>query len=456
MPNMTIQPSVPQYQGLEWITADLPHDLCNWLDDPQHGWFVDDDSAESLSHELLTLADPSVWQWPDRLVVFLTDLHADAEALSSSLVASGLFIRQGARPIEIQPAPYAPPFEIIIGGDCFDKGPANLPLLRLIRQLIDWQIPLTLLSGNHDLRLQLAVQTLNTPNCARNGHFLLRLGSKVMPLCVELLNEYPLSEDERALLPSEAECKARLLLSDDWSERFETAAQSSLSAVQIRTELSRLDARKQRFFQAAQNAQLSLQQVYAALERWQQLFLQPEGEFHWFIARQQLLCRRGSFVFLHAGCDDVMAKRLVQQNTAELNHDFQLARQGEAFSLYFSALGNMLRTKYRAQDPILSIDSRQSLHHAGIHAFVHGHRNLHHGQRITFRANMLHFECDATLNQVSRQEQQLKGDGAAVTLFYPQGWVVGISSDYAAAKYFEPSQLKGIAAKLHEISQQGA
>lgn len=450
------QPDLPTYQGQDWLGASLPQHSCSWLDATDYGWLIDRKSDASLADELEKLADPSIWQWPEKLILFLTDLHADAEALSASLVASGLFIRWGSKASDLYLDPAAPPFEIIIGGDCLDKGPANLPLLRLIRQLMDWQIPLTLLSGNHDLRLQLAIQTLEAPNCSRNGHFLLRLGSKVMPFCVELLSEYPLSQEELSNLPSEDECRRILLPDQDWPERFRKAAKEHLSPIQIDTELSRLEARKQRFFRAAALHHLSLQQIYAALKRWQQAFLAPDGEFHWFIEHQQLLCRRGSFVFLHAGCDDAMALRLAKDGSELLNHEFQIARQGEAFSLYFGALGNMLRTKYRSQDPRLTVASRNALHHSGIHALVHGHRNLHHGQRITFRANMLHFECDATLNQVSRQEEQLSGMGVAVTLFYPQGWVVGISSDYPSAKSFTPLQLKELAKDLYAIQQHEA
>ena len=441
MPKHNWIPTLPNYQGDEWINPFLPTTISNWLDIRQYGWVIDGEVDNAFVKELTLLAKLDHWQWPSDLVVFVTDLHADAAAFSASLVASGLFARHGPQPDQITMVTDAPSFEIIIGGDCLDKGPANLPLLRLIRQLLDQEIRITLLSGNHDLRLQLAVNTLRTPNCNLNRHFLIRLGSKVMPLCVELLTEYPLTAEEIACLPTEAECLDRLLPSDEWPLHFRKEASPYLTTRQIHTELSRLTSRKQRFFRAAEKAQLSMQQIFAALERWRQLFLEPNGEFHWFIAHQQLACRRGSFVFLHAGCDDVMANRLAIEGLDSLNEEYRNARQGDAFHLYFSALGNMLRTKYRLQDPSLSPESRQALHQAGIHAFVHGHRNLHHGQRITFRANMLHFECDTTLNRVSRQEEGLLGHGAAVTLLDPQGWVMGISSDYESAKYFTPEHL---------------
>ena len=444
-----ILPNLPEYQGRNWVKATLPNTPCDWLAQDNNGWILDPSSNAELIDQLNRLSHEQAWSWPDRTILFITDLHADAEAFASSLVASGLFTRYGESPNDITLIDHPPPFELIIGGDCLDKGPANLPLLRLLRQLLDQQIPITLLSGNHDLRLQLAINTLKTPDCPLNAHFLIRLGSKVMPFCVELLSEYPLSSAEKATLPSDEYCAQRLLPSHDWHIAFSQAAKPYLSDSQIDTEISRLASRKQRFFNAAQAAHLSMQDIYAALLRWRQLFLEPQGEFYWFTQQQQLLCRRGSFIFLHAGCDDVMVKRLTTEGVDVLNHEFSQARQGDAFQLYFSHLGNMLRTKYRRQDPALRSDSRQALYQAGIHAFVHGHRNLHQGQRITFRANMMHVECDATLNQVSRREEGLSGLGAAVTLFYPEGWMVGISSDFPQAKYFHPRQLNRLANRLH-------
>lgn len=445
----TSSPTAPEYTGHEWLKARLPTQLTPWLDDHGKSWHQAASSDKTtLTQALDYLSNPSHWHWPERLVLFLTDLHADAEAFSASLVASGVFARNGPAPSDLSLKLPVDRFEIILGGDCLDKGPSNLQLLRLIRHLLDSQVQLTLLSGNHDLRLQLAIQSLDNPNCPRNGHFLLRLGSKVMPLCVELLNQYPLTAAEQARLPDELSCQMRLMPAADWPDHFRKGAAGTLSPAQIELELERLTSRKQRFFAAARQAGLSYQQIYAAMLRWKQLFLQPDGEFHWFIQQQQLLCRRGSFLFVHAGCDDTAARRLIKQDCDGLNQAFQEARQGEAFALYFGPLGNMLRTKYRQQDPALSTTSSQGLVSSGIHALVHGHRNLHHGQRITFRANMLHFECDSTLNRTTRKLEGLSGEGAAVTLIHPQGYIMGISSDYPSIKLFRPDSLQSITTQL--------
>lgn len=446
----TSSPQAPEYTGQEWLNPHLPTQLTPWLEGADGvSWHQSPSSGKAeLTNALHYLSNPEIWRWPERLVLFFTDLHADAEAFSASLVASGVFSRYGPQPSDLKLKLPVDQFEIILGGDCLDKGPSNLKLLSLIRHLLDKHVQLTLLSGNHDLRLQLAIQSLGNSNCPRNGHFLLRLGSKVMTLCVELLNQYPLTAAELSKLPDESSCETQIMPAADWPDQFRKGATDTLSPAQIELELERLTSRKQRFYAAARQARLTFQQIYAAMQRWQQLFLEPKGEFHWFIQRQQLLCQRGSFLFVHAGCDDAIARQLVEQNCDSLNQAFQKARQGEAFALYFGPLGNMLRTKYRQQDPPLSTTASQGLVSAGIHALVHGHRNLHHGQRITFRANMIHFECDSTLNSTSRALEGLPGAGAAVTLIHSQGCVMGISSDYPTIKLFQPDSLKTITTRL--------
>jgi hypothetical protein len=73
----------------------------------------------------------------------------------------------------------------------------------------------------------------------------------------------------------------------------------------------------------------------------------------------------------------------------------------------------------------------------GIHAVVHGHLNLHHGQRIVLRRGIVNFECDTTLDRNSRAKEGLSGHGVAVTIIEPDGQVIGISGDYPYKKIFE-------------------
>jgi hypothetical protein len=77
----------------------------------------------------------------------------------------------------------------------------------------------------------------------------------------------------------------------------------------------------------------------------------------------------------------------------------------------------------------------------GIHAIVHGHRNLLHGQRIMLRKGMVHFECDTSLDRATRKREGLTGHGAAATIFRPEGVVLGISADHPYIKVFDPRSL---------------
>jgi hypothetical protein len=80
-------------------------------------------------------------------------------------------------------------------------------------------------------------------------------------------------------------------------------------------------------------------------------------------------------------------------------------------------------------------------HDSGIHAIVQGHRNLFHGQRIALRKSLVNFECDITMDRNTRIKEGLKGHGAGVTVVHPDGWVMGISTDYPRAKIFQPDVL---------------
>ncbi len=55
------------------------------------------------------------------------------------------------------------------------------------------------------------------------------------------------------------------------------------------------------------------------------------------------------------------------------------------------------------------------------------------------RKGMLNFECDSTIDRGSRKKENMQGRGAAVTIFKPEGVVVGISTDYPRIKVFAPS-----------------
>jgi len=77
---------------------------------------------------------------------FFADLHADRRALLNSLEYcdddSALYL---------------------IGGDCLDKGPSNLALLREIKKLSE-KVQVRFIAGNHDLRMLMALQNWDDQN----------------------------------------------------------------------------------------------------------------------------------------------------------------------------------------------------------------------------------------------------------------------------------------------------
>lgn len=77
---------------------------------------------------------------------FFADLHADRRALLNSLEycddSSALYL---------------------IGGDCLDKGPSNLNLLRELKKLSE-KVQVRLIAGNHDLRMLMALQNWKDQN----------------------------------------------------------------------------------------------------------------------------------------------------------------------------------------------------------------------------------------------------------------------------------------------------
>lgn len=50
---------------------------------------------------------------------------------------------------------------------------------------------------------------------------------------------------------------------------------------------------------------------------------------------------------------------------------------------------------------------------------------------------MLNFECDVTLDIGSRSREGLKGRGGGATVIHPDGYILGISSDYDRIKVFD-------------------
>ena len=168
--------------------------------------------------------------------------------------------------------------------------------------------------------------------------------------------------------------------------------------------------------------------------------MDPGAPHRWLLDRMQLAHRDGSFAFVHAGLDDTMSHWIRSDGIGGVNQRFRKTLFDHPFELYNGSIGNVFRTKYRDLDLKLSDSGLRVLHGEGIYAIVHGHRNVQVGQRLMFRAGMLNFECDASVDRNTRRIEGLAGPGGAATLLKTDGRVLGISTDHPAIKIFDPKQ----------------
>lgn len=376
------------------------------------------------------------WQWPQRTHYFITDLHGDADAFIASLVATGVVHKNGPDDRDLRLSSKGKKGCFLIGGDCFDKGPSTLRLLRIIKMVIDQGAELILLAGNHDIRMLLGIRSIQLDPDPRTDHFFIRMGPKMIPFLQEISQQYLQGKNALRGIPAKRECRRILYPPKHWFREFPKQAVWVMPESAVQKEMERLRSKIIQFEQESLQAGLTPRMAYAAAMCWERLFLHPDGEFYWFYQRMQLCYRSGSFLFVHAGVDDQIAATLEQKGWKYLNRKFRKQMMGDPFKLYYGAFANIIRTKYRSEDRPLSRKGVKSLHKRGIHALVHGHRNLRHGQRLMLRKGLLNIECDTTLNRNSRNKMGLKGAGAAVTIIRPEGYLLGISSDYPCVKVF--------------------
>ncbi len=379
------------------------------------------------------------WSWPERPVAFIADPHADADAFVASLQAADAIDPDATGPDGFDVSGRGRAMEVVVGGDCLDKGPSDLALLRALKRLIDGGARVHVLAGNHDLRLLMGLRALDGPDDPTTDHLFLRMGPKVVPLLREVFDTYIGDRDPLAGVPGEAVCRRRLYPSPDWFEAFPRVVAGRLSAAMIERELIRMRHKLESFPSACAAAGLSLRQVYAAALQCRRLFAAGAGEFGWFYRDMRLLLRRGSFLLVHAGIDDGIVDLIATQGVDGVNRQFRAQMRDDLFALYYGTLGNCLRTKYRDVDLPLTAHGVARAQHLGVHAVVHGHHNRTAGQRLVRRRGMIHVESDVTLDRNSRRQEGLSGTGAGVTLIDPAGHVDGLSVDYPDIKRFEPA-----------------
>jgi hypothetical protein len=263
------------------------------------------------------------------------------------------------------------------------------------------------------------------------------MGSKTVPFLKEVWEQYLQDGKRLRGVPDSRDCRRILYPSKNWPERFPFHASWIMPDREVKHELKGIERKRVLFEQECEQAGISIRIAYAATMKWRRLFLHRNGEFAWFFRDMALTHRQGSFLFLHAGLDDRIARIIQDKGLKALNRMFREQLFGYPFEFYYGPLANMIRTKYRPDDMPLTAYGANLIHEMGIHAVVHGHQSLHHGQRIMLRRGIVNFECDATMDRNTRAKEGLSGHGVAATIIEPHGQVIGISRDYPYRKVFE-------------------
>jgi len=264
----------------------------------------------------------------------------------------------------------------------------------------------------------------------------------MVPFLSEIRDSYLQGKNALKGVPGNRECRRLLYPPKSWFREFPKLAAWAMPESTIEREIEKLRAKMTGFEVDCKKSGLSLRMVYAAVRKWQELFLHPKGEYAWFYKRMKLGSREGSFIFVHAGIDDRMAKVISDKGMKHINRKFRKQLYRDPFDFYYGPMANIIRTKYRPTDMPLTRNGVKLLRKkSAVHAIVHGHRNLLHGQRVMLRKGIVNFECDTTLDRNSRKKEGLEGPGAAVTIFRPEGLVMGVSTDYPYIKVFEPASI---------------
>jgi len=110
--------------------------------------------------------------------------------LIASLIASGGVKKTGTEDDALKLTKAGRKALFIIGGDCFDKGPSNLRLLRVLGILHERGARMKILAGNHDVRMLLGTLSMSTKKDPRNEHFFVRMGPKMVPFLKEVWEQY--------------------------------------------------------------------------------------------------------------------------------------------------------------------------------------------------------------------------------------------------------------------------
>ncbi|WP_281931219.1 metallophosphoesterase family protein [Roseibium album] len=441
MTNRTLTPFLPPIAAGASDSFGIPESFVPWPLGTDHDFMPSADAEPDLAASLVRANALGPWDWPEKPVVFISDPHADAESLLRSLVAARVVDRIGTGLMEFGLTGFGRSCQIIIGGDCLDKGPSNLDLLDCLAALMKSGADVVLLAGNHDLRLFLGLESLAGSRKSINAHMFVRMGKKVLPLMREIFDRHVDEETAMAGLPDEKTCLACMFPGRKWKKHFPRAAAGYLNEAAIRKEMRRLKKKMEKFTDHVEEAGLSIRQLYAAALTCRDLFINPAGRYAWFFQSMKAVHKSGSLLFVHAGVDDNMADQIAARGIAHVNRRFRKESRKDPFVFYSGTIANLMRTKYRDIDHPLTERGVEDLHQAGVRMLVHGHINRHSGQELKSRHGLLHLEADITLDRHSRSNEGLEGIGTGATIIHPDGNIIGISCDYPHAKLFNPVQI---------------
>ena len=370
-----------QYQGLEWLEGKLPVASETWPRD-RGLWigpeFDQDDFARGVVEDY---ARSRMWVWSGRRVYFLCDVHADADAFLLSLVASGGIAKTGPEDKDFVLTEAGKTARFIIGGDCFDKGPLNLRLLEAIHQLYLAGADIELLAGNHDIRTYLGIYYAESKDPLLD-HLFVRMGKKTVPLLKEIYDLFVVTDRQLSIGIEDLPLHDLLFPSESWYQEFPRVAADWIPEEKLVKELVRIREKSHEFEERAAGFGMSLSQVYAAVRKFRELFFERGGRYCWFFEKMKLAHQEGSYLFVHAGVDDVVAGMIHDKGVGYLNAEFKRMLVENPFELYHGTLGNVFRTKYREFDYALSDAGVDLLHRSGVYAIVHGHKNLCQGHLL--------------------------------------------------------------------------
>jgi hypothetical protein len=403
-------------------------------------WAGTDSDQDDFSQDAIKgYTESKAWAWSGRDVFFVSDIHADADAFFLSLIGGGGIITTGPGDADFELTDIGRSGRFIIGGDCFDKGPSTLRLLEAIHQLYLKGADIVLLAGNHDVRTYLGIYYAESKDPLLD-HLFARMGSKTVPLLKEIYDTF-IGDKQSSVNMDEQAIRALLYPAESWYQAFPKVADRWVRPAKLEKELLRIREKTANFDAKAQQLGLGMSEVYAATEKFRELFFSPEGRYFWFFDKMKLAHREGSYIFLHAGLDDEVSRIIEEDGIDALNRSFKDVLVSDPFELYHGVIGNAFRTKYRPLDYEFSPVGVAHLHRCGIYAIVHGHRNILQGQRVLIREGMLNFECDATVDCHTRLSAGLEGPGGAVMIFSADGRVSGLSTDYPYIKTFYPGHV---------------